>query len=227
MLEKARADVREQYIQAYNNAPSDLKIELNHSIFLKHLGVKKPDTTKFRGDGMVFTINKFLFSYDSFDLEFRRHIHLDWDIFFDPQNMEKVLAFNEEKNISFLLEEKYVQPMDLYSQEREDRNQLERVKKFNRELEFKISNEFSEDAEILLDMVFDNKVIDPTLEKLIITDNVGQHKDLKAKQLNRTAKKLLEKQEKKEQKQIEKTWSDEQTDYLTQKIDFSKYLQNE
>ena len=117
--------------------------------------------------------------------------------------------------------------MDLYSQEREDRNQLERVKKFNRELEFKISNEFSEDAEILLDMVFDNKVIDPTLEKLIITDNVGQHKDLKAKQLNRTAQKLLEKQDKKEQKQIEKTWSDEQTDYLNQKIDFSKYLQNE
>lgn len=227
LLEKARADVKDQYIQAYNNAPSDLKIELNHSIFLKHLGVKKPDTTKFRGDGMVFTINKFLFSYDSFDLEFRRYIHLDWDIFFDPQNMEKVLAFNEEKNISFLLEEKYLQPMDLYSQEREDRNQLERVKKFNRELEFKISNEFSEDAEILLDMVFDNKVIDPTLEKLIITDNVGQHKDLKAKQLNRTAQKLLEKQDKKEQKQIEKTWSDEQTDYLTQKIDFSKYLQNE
>ncbi len=228
LLEKARADVKDKYVEAYQNAPNDLKTELNQSIFLKYLGVKKPDTTKFRGDGMVFTIEKSLFSYDSFDLEFRRHIQLDWDIFFDPQNMEKVLAFNEEKNISFLLEEKYIQPMDLYSQEREDRNQLEKVKKFNRELEFKIANEFAEDAEILLDMVFDNKVIDPTLEKLIITDNVGQHKDLKAKQLNTNAQKVLKKQDQKEQKQIEKTWTDEQNDYLNNKnIDFSKYLQND
>ena len=58
-------------------------------------------------------------------------------------------------------------------------------------------------------------------------DSKGQHKDQRNAKRLQSAQKLLEKQDKKEQKQIEKTWSDEQTDYLTQKIDFSKYLQNE
>lgn len=227
LIEKARLDVKEKYLAAYENAPDDLKTKLSTQDFLMHLGVKKPDTTKFRGEGIVFRVENIKYSYESFQLEFREHIHLDWTIFFDPQNMEKVLAYNDESAVAFELEEKYIQPMDLYSQEREDRDEMGRVRSFNRQLEAKIMKLFTDDADEIIDLVAENKVLDATLEKLIITDSVGQHKDQKNKQLASTAEKTRVRQEKKLYNQEVKHQQENEEEYYKNKINTNKYLDND
>lgn len=227
LIEKARADGQEKFVEKYHNAPDDLKIELSDFEFLKHLGVKKPQTTKYRGQGIVFDIQKKEYTYDCFQLEFRQHTHIDWSIKFDPQNMNKVLAYNEDKNLAFELEEKYIQPMDLYSQEKEDRNQLQKVSTFNRQLVANIMKEYAEDAETVDSIVFNNKEIGETLEKLIITDDLGRHKDQKNMQTKKAIQKKAEKVKEKIQKIAVLDEIQEQDDYFKQKININKYLEND
>lgn len=227
LIEQARLDVRDKYLETYAKSPDNLKTELSYNDYLLNLGVKKSKTTKHRGEGVEFRVNNIKYSYESFQLEFRNHLHLDWTIFFDPQNMERVLAYNEESALTFELEEKYVQPMDLYSQEREDRDEMGRVRKFNRQLEAKIMQQFAEDADEILDLVSENKVLDATLEKLLITDSVGQHKDNKNKQLAATAEKTKEKQERKVKSQELKDQIVNEDEYYKNKINTNKYLDNE
>ncbi len=225
LINKARQEKQEEYLAAYEKAPLDLKEELDSIAYLKHLGVHKPDTTKYRGTGIEFRVNKIMYSYDSFNPDFRQYTHLDWDIFFDPQDMSRVLAFNVKENIQFELDEKYVQPMDLYTQEREDRAELGRIRKFNNYLEMKILSEFAEDVEVLDEMVFDNKkVIDETLEKLVITDSVGQHKDQRNGVRAEKARKKVEKLNAKIERQTERDRQQQEDEYLRNKRDYSKYL---
>lgn len=224
LIEKARADVQDNFIESYNNAPDDLKIELTDFEFLKYLGIKKPKTTKYRGTGIVFDINKIEYTYDCFQLDFRKYTHLDWEIKFDPQNMEKVLAYNETENVAFELEEKYIQPMDLYSQEREDLNQLNKVRSFNKQLISNMMKEFAEDIETVDELVFNNKINDATLEKLVITDDLGQHKNHKnAQRVEKTAKTQQKLQEKIARKSVQDEIA-QQDDYFKNKIDINKYL---
>lgn len=225
LINKARQDKLEAYLEAYAKAPEDLKEELNLTDYLKHLGVRKPDTTKYRGTGIEFRVNHIMYSYESFNADFRQYTHLDWDIFFDPQNMEKVLAFNADQQIQFELEEKYIQPMDLYTQEREDRAELGRIRKFNNYLEMKVLSDFAEDVEIIDEMVFENKkVIDETLEKLVITDSVGQHKDQRNGLIAAKARQKVEKQQAKIDRQEERERQEQEMEYLSQKRDYNKYM---
>lgn len=226
LIETARADVLSQYTEAYVKAPEDLKTRINEFDFYRFLGVKKKDTSKFRGNGLNFSVMKIDYSFDSFDVDFRRNIHLDWDVFFVPENMKKVLVHNEKAGKSFLLSEKYIQPMDLYSQRFEDKNQLKKVDEFNRIMVSEIMDEYNNDEKEI--KVINNTLKElgnDTLEKILITDSKGQHKN--HLQAQRTAKKLLEKQEAKEQKQEENDWSKEHNDYLRNKVNLNKYIEND
>ncbi len=227
LIEKARADALEDYKAAYETAPDDLKTLLSETDFYKNLGIKKQKTTKHRGVGIEFEIHKIGYTYDSFDLNFRRHTDLDWEIFFAPENMSRVLAHNPQKGLSFMLEEKYEPAMDLYSQQFEDKNQLKRVQTFNRLAMNEIMNEYAEDAKVLKDVINDIKEIDPTLDKILLTNSTGHHKDERNGTNQKQAKKIAEKSEAKEQQKRENDWNDEHEDYLKQKVNLNKYFDND
>ena len=227
LIEKARADTIDAYMEAYEKSPADLKTLLPEHTFFKSLGVKKEKTTKMRGVGIEFDVQKISYSYDTFDLNFRRHADLDWDIFFIPERMEKVLAYNSQRDLSFMLEEKAVQPMDLYGQSLQDEDKLKKVFSFNKSVINEIMTEYSQDAEILKDVAHEVREIDDTLAKFLLTDSLGQHKNHKNAKRLQSAQKMIVRQEAKEENKIETDWNQQQEEYLKQKVNLNKYLDND
>ena len=70
-------------------------------------------------------------------------------------------------------------------------------------------------------------MLNDTLTKHLLVDSNGQHKNQRNEQksIQANAEKVLIKQEKAIKKVEEKTWQDEQNEYINQKVDLTKYLQ--
>ena len=86
-----------------------------------------------------------------------------------------------------------------------------------------ITERVSTSSEILQNLFDSNPQLD-TLQKLLIPDSTGQHKDQKSQQRIAQANKVAEKQQKKEQKVLEESWSASQEAYLKAKVNTSKYF---
>ena len=226
MIENEREKLKDQYLQAYAEMPADAKKAISQQEYLQHFGQTTGFTNRVSHNGLTVAINGRKMQFDSFDINFRMHANLDWIIKYDSNDLSEVLAFNEEKNISFLLNEKYTQPMALYDRKEGDSEELARIGSFNKEAKAMIIDSVIEDSATVQQMFIRNPELNDTLAKMLLVDSKGQHKDQRNAKRLQPAQKLLAKQEKKEQKQTEKNWNEEQTDYLTNKIDFSKYLQD-
>ena len=74
-------------------------------------------------------------SYDCFDLRFRQYAHIRWNVKYDPDNLDQVLAVSDDGALRFMLESKYVQPMALVERTEGDAAELARVKQYNTHLE--------------------------------------------------------------------------------------------
>lgn len=227
MIEIERERLKEQYIEAYNNMPEDAKKEISNQDFLLHFGETTGYTNKVNHNGLHIAINGKKHEYDSFDINFRMYSHLDWTIKYDSNNLNEVLAYNEEHNISFMLQEKYVQPMALYDRKEGDAEELAKIGRFNKEMKQVILDTQAEDYKEVNQMFIRNPELDGTLAKMVIVDSRGQHKDQRnAKRLDRS-KNLLNKQEKQIQQGTDFDWEKEQNDYYANKINLNKYLDND
>ncbi|WP_053329068.1 hypothetical protein [Chryseobacterium gallinarum] len=227
MIEMDREKLRDQYIQAYANMPEKAKKVVSDKEFLLHFGETTGFTNKLSHNGLHVAINGRKMEYDSFDVNFRMNAHLDWTIKYDSDNLQEVLAYSEEKQISFMLTQKYVQPMALYDRKEGDNEELQKVLNFNKETKQMIVESVAEDSKIVNQMFTQNPELDQTLAKMLIVDSKGQHKDQRNSKRMENAKKIVEKQNKKQQTIEQRSWDEEQMDYLKNKeIDFSKYLTN-
>jgi hypothetical protein len=227
MIEMERERLRDQYLAAYKEMPADAKKAISQQEYLQHFGETTGFTNRVSHNGLHVAINGRKMQFDSFDINFRMHANLDWIIKYDSNNLSEVLAYNEEKNISFILSEKYTQPMALYDRKEGDSEELARIGSFNKEAKSMIIDSVIEDSTAVNQMFIQNPELNDTLAKMLLVDSKGQHKDQRNAKRLQPAQKLIEKQEKKQQKKIESDWDSEQMEYLSQKTDFSKYLQNE
>src|SRR5690606_39049944 len=108
--------------------------------FLRAFGQTTGYTNKFRGDGLTPTILGIERAYDTFDLSFRKYMHEDWMVFYDEDDLSKVLVSNAKSqngklveeigNLEFILEEKYIQPMALADQKTGDTEQRQLITKY-------------------------------------------------------------------------------------------------
>jgi hypothetical protein len=97
---------------------------------------------------------------------------------YDPADLSKVLAVNEDQTLRYVMEEKYVQPMALKDRKPGDSDQLQRIRNFNKALEQKITDTRARSAEIVRETLEQNPALEETtLRKLMIVDNRGQHKN--------------------------------------------------
>ena len=117
--------------------------------------------------------------------------------------------------------------MALYDRKEGDSEELARVGSFNKEAKSMIIDSVIEDSATVNQMFIQNPELNDTLAKMLLVDSKGQHKDQRNAKRLQPAQKMLEKQEKKQVKQLENNWENEQHEYLSQKIDFTKYLENE
>lgn len=228
LIEREREELRAKYLQAYEEMPVDAKKLITETEFLLHFGNDTGYLNSRSHSGIAPKIQGIRYYYDSFDLNFRKYDHLSWKIKFNPDDLSQVLAYNEENQLSFLLQQKHEQPMALYDRKDGDSEKLLEIRSFNKNIKEEILEVQDEDHKTVQTLFTDFKELDNSLAKALLTDSRGQHKDRKnAKKLIQNSQKLVEKQEAKEQKQIDADWSQEQKEYLQKKINLNKYFEND
>ena len=176
MIEAERAELREKYMTMCDHTPEDRKMVMSREDYLAAFGERTGRKNLMQGSGLKVTIGGQLMTYDCFDPEFRKWASTRWSVVYDPDNLKEAMAVNDDGTLRFMLEEKYVQPMALADRDEGDWEQLQRVREFNRGEEERIKariGAYEETAEALLES---RKELE-TLQKLMICDSHGQHKD--------------------------------------------------
>lgn len=188
-IEKERKEKVQAYLEHWNELPEEDRIPFATNEFLRAFGQTTGYTNKLQGNGITATINGEEYYFDSFDQNFRKYAYVDWCLYFDPSDMSEVLAVNAESHhgrlvkvidsVEFMLEEKYIQPMALYDRKEGDGAQLQKVFDYNENLKESIIERGSKNNEVLQELFIQNPQLE-TLQKMLITDSTGQHKDQKS-----------------------------------------------
>lgn len=176
MMERAKK--RDQYLKCWGNTDALHKNTMTDETFLRVYGKETGHKNVLEGKGLRVRIGGERIQYDSFDIRFRTLSHLRWIVKYDEKDLSHVLAISENGEYRFMLEQKYVQPMALADRKPGDAEQLQRVFRFNRDLEAHVAAVVSNADRITEQIFAHNSELDNTLAKHVITDSRGQHKDL-------------------------------------------------
>jgi len=194
-LEAERAELHDEYVACFNDTPAERLTELSYEQYLMLFGATTGNRNLLQGSGLKITIGGVKHDYDCFDPDFRKYASAHWEVRYDPDDRTKVLAVNEDETLRFMLEEKYVQPMALADRKEGDAEQLRRVLDFNRRQENRIVDELGGYIETAAGLLENNTALS-TLQKLMITDSRGQHKDRRnAARLAISAREVFEPEE--------------------------------
>lgn len=177
-VEEERKQKRDQYLALFSKLPEKYKIPFTDEQYLLTFGAETGYRNSIEGNGLQLTIGGVKRTYDCFDPKFREYAHIHWAVKFDPDALERVLAVNEDHSLRFMLERKYVQPMALAERRMKDVAELERVNKFNRQLEMQITERLVASRRKIEELFHDNPQLD-VATRLLICDSQGQNKNHK------------------------------------------------
>lgn len=180
-LEMERKELHDEYVRLYNEMPESNRIALPYDQYLMLFGSDNGKRQLLQGNGLTLTIGGQKHQYDCFDHRFRDYASTRWQVRYDPDDMQKVLAVNEDETLRFVLEEKYTQPMALIERKEGDSAELQRILTFNSGLVERNGGRLAGYQQTALDMMNSNKELE-TLQKLLIVDSHGQHKNLRNKE---------------------------------------------
>lgn len=220
IVERIRAKKRDEYISNYMLTNNE-KVLIDDYTWFTKLCEKNKKTIKISHNGLMLQKDNIRYNYDTFDLDYRRYTHLDWSVYFDPCDVNKIMIVNEDKGVRFLLEEKYVQPMALLDRKEGDAEELHNVWNFNETLEEIIQDKMNEDYRITQRVIGELGPSENMLVNALLTDSLGQHKnELSAARNGRV---MLAKQLAKEEKAIQRSQQEEHYAYVENKIDVDSY----
>ncbi|MBR4849903.1 MAG: hypothetical protein IKV09_03130 [Alistipes sp.] len=168
---------REEYIARWQRMPEDKKLPMPDEQYLLAFGEETGYKNALEGSGLNIRLLGARRQYDCFDVNFRRHAHIRWNVKYDPKDTSRVLAVNDDGTLRFMLEEKYVQPMALVEQTEEDKRQLYRTLGAAKHLECVVKSDIT-NASLIAQGVMEQypQLQDSLLSRLMITDSSGQHK---------------------------------------------------
>ena len=167
----------EDYMKGWEKVREDLRRPLSDEQYLLTFGSETGYKNALEGSGLNIRILGQRRQYDTTDLAFRKYSHVRWNVKYDPENLENILAVNDDGSLRFMLKEKYVQPMALADRQEGDAEQLALINATNRQLESHVINTLAE-AQQKVDVLFhNNPQLDNVLTRALIVDSRGQHKD--------------------------------------------------
>ena len=180
---------REEYIARWQRMPEDKKLPMPDEQYLLAFGEETGYKNALEGSGLNIRLLGARRQYDCFDVNFRRHAHIRWNVKYDPKDTSRVLAVNDDGTLRYMLEEKYVQPMALVEQTEEDKRQLYRTLGAAKHLECVVKSDIT-NASLIAQGVMEQypQLQDSLLSRLMITDSSGQHK----RQLQADRRKLID-----------------------------------
>lgn len=187
-IESERKSKLSEYMQAWYQASDEYKIEMSESNFFRYLGETTGYTNRLQPMGLTPTIGKNLYYFDSFNIAFRKYSNVDWLMYYDPEDLSRVLVTNAESrngklvkeigDIEFILEQKYTQPMALADRKEGDAENLHKVFNYNKQLEAVTIERISSRGKNVEELFLRNPELE-VLQKLVLPDSKGQHKQLK------------------------------------------------
>lgn len=230
MLNTERKELLEEYLKGFDKTPKEHIGYMKTAYLLDILGMQTKRTCKLEGQGITPVILGEERCYDSFEIGFRMLLHTNWKVKYNPFDLKEILAVSSDNKHKFVLREKYIQPMALYDRTEGDAEQLHKVWAYNDEVEDYITEERANSSRIVNNLFAENTALEDTLAKHLLTDSLGQHKNQKSKTRlkERQTIEVAVVQEAKRQSRIaekhQKSWQEEQDEYLEEKIDLEKYL---
>lgn len=233
-IEADRSKKQGYFTGNWANVSEDFQSIMPYEMYLQYLGQTTGFTNRLQGDGLNPTIQGQPMWYDSFDLDFRKHAHLDWVVKYDSSDLSKVLVVNAEKKAGkiqeigtyqFLLNQKYVQPMALADRNEGDALQLKAVKDFNNDAMAFITDIRQQNADTVHELFSTKPQLQDTLAKLILTDSNGQHKNrLSEGRAGKKAKEVNQAVQAQTDSQKQKSWQAQQNEYYREKINIKDYI---
>lgn len=226
VINAERSKKQMEFINKWQDVSNELRLPFAKENFLLALGETTGETNKLTGEGIKMKIDGAHVFYDSFDMNFRKLNHIDWQVKYNPSNLKEAIAISPNGEYRFELEQKYVQPMAIADQIEGDAMERQRIKSFNKDTLSFIIEKRNENHENL-QPILQNPLLNDTLAKHLLTNSRGQHKDQRnePRKLQKNAEKVLLKQENAIEKFNQKTWQDEQDEYINNKVDLTKYAQ--
>lgn len=180
IIESERALKREEYVAGFSKIPADRILPMSTESYLLNFGQETGYKNTLEGSGLNVRLLGERHIYDSFDLEFRKYAHLRWNIKYDPDNMQEVLAVSDEGDLRFILEEKHVQPMALADRRPGDAEELQRVRDFNKDLKRMVIEHDAQATEIVRESLLRHPDLNNPYITGVLTDSRGQNKDRKS-----------------------------------------------
>lgn len=174
MMEIERRLKVDEMRRLYADLPAEYRLPLDRELYLMTFGESTGRRNALEGKGVCPTIDGVKHFYDSFDIKFREHAGVRWEVKYDPDDLSTALAVNEDGTLRFMLEEKYVQPMALADRRPGDARELQRIFEFNDRIEEHVRGKIARAYE-LTDGLFDDADLQ-LLNRFPITDSHGQHK---------------------------------------------------
>lgn len=177
IIASERAAKRETYLQLWAEVPDDRRLPLSLEQYLLNFGAETGYKNALEGSGLNVKLLGARCSYDCFDMRFRKYAHVRWNVKYDPDNLNHILAVNDDGTLQFLLESKYVQPMALVERTDGDSAQLARVQQYNAQLEDHVKGQLAIAGKRVEQLFTHNPQLDNTLARAVLCDSRGQHKD--------------------------------------------------
>ena len=160
---------------------ASMRLPMTDEEWLLAYGERTERTYLWQADGIRATLpGAGRVRLDCFDHEMRRHASTPWTLVYDPADPRLCMALSADGRLRFALEEKRAQPMALAERGPGDAEELERVRRFNRDEERRVAEALGAMGRDALAARAGGAVVSAdfeTLAKLVIPDSGGRHKE--------------------------------------------------
>ena len=190
IMRQERAKKIEAYMEAWGKTPEERKIPFCDEEYLMLMGETTGRTNRLSGQGLMLEMLGERINYESFSFELREHYNEDWVVRYDPDDLSQVLISNakatkghrvleEVGTLAYMMYRTMKVPMALADQKPEHFEYRRKVNEFNKEFERRYvekQNQVDNTLDSLreeLPAIGRNRL----LERALITDSRGQHKD--------------------------------------------------
>lgn len=194
MMMKERAMKIKDFMAAWEQTEEARKLPFCDEEYLLLMGETTGRTNHINGDGLRLEMQGERINYDTFDISLREHYNEDWIVRYDPEDMNRILISNavrkgmkdagkEIGTLRYMMQKCMKAPMALADQKPEHFEYRNRVKDFNEELQQHIDGKVaSVDGHIKnLQQRIPELINNTLLDRYLITDSRGQHKDARSK----------------------------------------------
>lgn len=183
-----------EFMAAWERTEEARKLPFCDEEYLLLMGETTGRTNHINGDGLRLEMQGERINYDTFDISLREHYNEDWIVRYDPEDMSRILISNavrkglkdagkEIGTLRYMMQKCMKAPMALADQKPEHFEYRNRVKGFNEELQQHIDDKVaSVDGHIKnLQQRIPELINNTLLDRYLITDSRGQHKDARSK----------------------------------------------